>query len=594
MTGPRIPRAGPSPAARTPHPQAARLVPDAPLVGLPRVAVLVVAAALCAGWTTPAHGAPGDTVRHSASVSGHLSTDSSQVLPAWTPSAGVATTYLRSFETTDTGPAVDARLQTDLLVAFGIANWAQLEMDLPMVLHQRGVTIEGGGLVTLPGAAVGDVRLGARGTILRTPRRGFGLGVGFDATIPSGREDALTTYGGGTYTPSVLGEYRGPRGVVVATNVGYSVRPEVNYGEALGGDVIPVRLAVRVPVAPRDAFSLFAELDGQASMVRDADSPVALRGGFRWQTRGGLVMQLWGGGSVLSSIGLPTMQLGLSAAFAPARRLRTEPAFEGSERPGAAALARDHDRALMASMDTKPARLPPRPSDPDGDGVLARADLCPSVAEDLDGTQDGDGCPELDDDRDGVPDVIDLCPSAPEVINGYRDLDGCPDRRLAGGTGETFEVFEARTLLPALHFAEGSATVDATMDAQLDELAELLRLNPWIERLQLAVFVPKTKDATADGRLAHARTEAIRKGLNARGVDAWRVEALAAKTVAPGTPQRVRLTLSGRARALDPIVPAPATFERIIAEAYEATAETSDTMEAQGPEPTQPPSASAR
>ncbi|MBV1857077.1 MAG: hypothetical protein KUG77_01605, partial [Nannocystaceae bacterium] len=308
-------------------------------MGLPRVAVLIAATAISATWETPAHAAPGDTVRHSASINGHLATDSSQVLPAWTPSAGVATTYLRSFETAQGASSVEARLQTDLLFAFGIADRAQLEVDLPMVLHQRGTAAEGGSIVALPGASVGELRLGARGTILRTPRRGFGFGVGFDATIPTGRQEALTTYGGGTYTPTVLGEYRGPRGIIVATNVGYSVRPEVNLGEAIGGDVVPIRLALRVPVAPRDAFSLFAELDGQASMVRNADSPVALRGGFRWQTRGGLVMQLWGGGSVLSSIGLPTMQLGLSVAFAPVRRLRTEPAFEENERPGAVALA---------------------------------------------------------------------------------------------------------------------------------------------------------------------------------------------------------------------------------------------------------------
>ena len=249
-------------------------------MALPRVAWLLGIVATCASWAAPAHGAPGDTVRHSASVNGHLSTDSSQVLPAWTPSAGVATSYLRSFEGEQPGASVDARLQADLLFAFGIADHAQLEAALPMVLHQRGAIVEGGRLVSLPGAAVGDVRLGARGTVLRTPRRGFGLGVGFDATVPSGREEALTTYGGGTYTPSVLGEYRGPRGITVAANLGYAVRPEINDGNAIGGDAIPVRLAVRVPVAPRDAFGLFAELDAQASVVRNADSPLAVRGGF--------------------------------------------------------------------------------------------------------------------------------------------------------------------------------------------------------------------------------------------------------------------------------------------------------------------------
>lgn len=560
--------------------------PDGCNVRFGRATRLSIAASLVALGVAPsALAAPGDTVRHSASVTGHVATDSSQVLPAWTPSAAVATTYLQQFgPLTDDRPAVDARLQSDLLFAFGIAGWAQLELDLPMVLHQRGTTYDGGALVSLPGASVGDLRIGARGTILRTPRRGFGLGVGFDATVPTGSDEALTAFGGPTFTPSVLAEYRGPRAITVAANVGYAVRPEVNMASAIGGDVVEYRLGIRVPVAPREAFALFAELDGQAAMVRGADSPLALRGGFRWQTRGGLVMNLWGGGGVLTSVGLPTMQVGLSAGFAPAARMRNAPAFEGNERPGAIALARTHDPALRQALSAPPPAPPANPSDPDGDGVLAKADLCPSVAEDRDGVDDSDGCPELDDDRDGVRDLVDLCPSAPEVVNGYRDLDGCPDRVLADGKGETYETFDPRTILPALHFAPGSAKIDATLDGQLDEVAELLRLNPWIERLQLGVFVPQSKDADADRRLAEARTAALRSALQARGVDTWRVEALPAKTVPGGTPERVRLTLSGRARALDPVAPRPATLERIIAESQDPNAQTPDTMEAQGPD----------
>lgn len=479
---------------------------------------------------------------------------------------------------------VDARLQADVMFAFGIADWAQLELALPTALHQRGATYEDGRVVPLPGAAVGDLRIGARGTILRTPRRGFGLGVGFDATVPSGHHSALTTFGGPTFTPLALAEYRGPRGILVATNLGYSARPEVNVGGAVGGDVVPYRLAVRVPVSPREAFALFGELDGQASMVRDGDSPLALRGGFRWQTRGGLVMNLWGGSTVLDTIGLPTLQVGLSAGFAPGSRIRNESAFEGNDRPGAVELARKHDRPLLAALDVPPPKPPPHPTDPDGDGVRARADLCPNVAEDRDGFQDTDGCPELDNDRDGLRDVVDLCPLAPEIVNGYRDLDGCPDRKLADG-GQTFETFEPRQVLPALHFARGSASIDATMQAQLDEIAELLRLNPWIERLQLAVFVPRSEDAAADRRLAEARTSALRSALDARGIDRWRVEALPAKTVPSGMPERVRLTLSGQADALDPVAPKPATLERIIAESYDENVPPPNTMEAQGPEP---------
>ncbi|MEJ7728163.1 MAG: OmpA family protein [Polyangiaceae bacterium] len=65
--------------------------------------------------------------------------------------------------------------------------------------------------------------------------------------------------------------------------------------------------------------------------------------------------------------------------------------------------------------------------DQDGDGIGDGSDSCPTVAEDRDGFEDDDGCPEDDNDRDGVPDVSDKCPQKAETINGYLDGDGCPD-----------------------------------------------------------------------------------------------------------------------------------------------------------------------
>jgi hypothetical protein len=65
--------------------------------------------------------------------------------------------------------------------------------------------------------------------------------------------------------------------------------------------------------------------------------------------------------------------------------------------------------------------------DPDGDGVRGEADRCPERAEDRDGFEDEDGCPDPDNDRDGVPDVIDLAPGLPEDYDGFEDEDGRPD-----------------------------------------------------------------------------------------------------------------------------------------------------------------------
>lgn len=67
------------------------------------------------------------------------------------------------------------------------------------------------------------------------------------------------------------------------------------------------------------------------------------------------------------------------------------------------------------------------PSDRDADGIDDRDDRCPDKAEDRDGYEDGDGCPELDNDGDGVPDSRDRCPLVAEDLDGVDDADGCPD-----------------------------------------------------------------------------------------------------------------------------------------------------------------------
>jgi len=65
--------------------------------------------------------------------------------------------------------------------------------------------------------------------------------------------------------------------------------------------------------------------------------------------------------------------------------------------------------------------------DNDGDGIADGDDKCPDLAEDVDGFEDQDGCPDLDNDQDGIPDSKDRCPNEPEDFDGDKDDDGCPD-----------------------------------------------------------------------------------------------------------------------------------------------------------------------
>lgn len=71
--------------------------------------------------------------------------------------------------------------------------------------------------------------------------------------------------------------------------------------------------------------------------------------------------------------------------------------------------------------------MPPRPpallpsNDADEDRIANVVDSCPRQPEDMDGFQDEDGCPDLDNNVDGVPDLRDACPLEPGG-----PASGCP------------------------------------------------------------------------------------------------------------------------------------------------------------------------
>ena len=82
---------------------------------------------------------------------------------------------------------------------------------------------------------------------------------------------------------------------------------------------------------------------------------------------------------------------------------------------------------ILYATPVKAKAEPKGPSDRDGDGITDDQDKCPDEAEDIDGFQDRDGCPDPDNDRDGIADGRDKCPDEAEDKDGFQDEDGCPD-----------------------------------------------------------------------------------------------------------------------------------------------------------------------
>jgi len=155
-------------------------------------------------------------------------------------------------------------------------------------------------------------------------------------------------------------------------------------------------------------------------------------------------------------------------------------------------------------------------TDRDADGIVDVDDLCPDGKEDVDGFEDLDGCPEVDNDRDQIADVDDKCPSERESYNGADDADGCPDRGRVVMSSSSIEI------LSDIAFAKGSAVIATASNPILDATAATLRGNPEIALIEIGGHA--SADEPEPWGLSSQRAESVRTQLVARGVDPSRLE----------------------------------------------------------------------
>jgi outer membrane protein OmpA-like peptidoglycan-associated protein len=154
-------------------------------------------------------------------------------------------------------------------------------------------------------------------------------------------------------------------------------------------------------------------------------------------------------------------------------------------------------------------------SDKDDDGIANLDDLCPGDAEDKDGFEDDDGCPDADNDKDRIADRTDKCPNEPETYNGMDDDDGCPDR------GRVIVTDSAIEILDMVYFQKGSDSVKRESLPIVDAIAATLLGNPTIKLIEIQGHADA---AEADGYgISARRAAAIQAVLMAKGVPASRL-----------------------------------------------------------------------
>jgi len=208
--------------------------------------------------------------------------------------------------------------------------------------------------------------------------------------------------------------------------------------------------------------------------------------------------------------------------------------------------------------------------DNDRDGVPDDEDNCPNQPEDRDGFNDEDGCPEPDNDEDGIHDAADGCPDEPEDRDGYADSDGCPDPdndgdgvldladrcpdTPAGSLVDANGCIESqqespvqiaeRQTLDVVEFTNGSARLTDASYPALQQVARLLLANPDV-RIEVRGHTDSHGAAEANRDLSHRRAMAVRDALIQFGVSPSRITAVG---FGEANPIDTNNTPEGRAR----------------------------------------------
>ena len=328
---------------------------------------------------------------------------------------------------------VENLLTTTFAFALGVTDKLELTAALPVTFYQDGAGYAAylGSDQELTRSVLRDPRFGFGYAFLQRERTadasGLGLVARFEFSMPLGDETQFAGVRGGTFNPAVSASYRLPP-FEAKLDVEGRIRPEEAMANVVFGTQLGITLGANVEVYQPLGLSFSAEAIALPSLVAQGDEAAALVPG-EWLASARIAPFL--AGDIYFQAGAGT-GIPFTDSSATSPQLRVVGAFgyapRGIDSDGDRVLDRE-DQCVDKAEDRDGFQDADGCPDPDNDkdGILDGADRCRDDAETTDGFQDEDGCPDLDDDLDEIPDDVDACRNDREDLDGFEDEDGCPD-----------------------------------------------------------------------------------------------------------------------------------------------------------------------
>lgn len=458
-----------------------------------------------------------------------------------------------------------------------------LSLDVPFIPVNAGEAPAdpANGRISSPdGAALGDVRLGARVRLVGSAHARLQLGASAQMWAPTGTRAAFTSDGRVRALAALhLGGALGQMGQW-SSLFGYMERPEVGLrvGQQSTGDELVFGGAVAYAVLG-GSLSFGPEIVGStrigASSAEVGSTSTNLEAlfGARWR-RSSIVVGAAPGIGLTVGAGTPSLRGILSVAYAPpagdvqsdadgdgiADAVDACPTQAGVADPDPAKHGcpadRDQDRIPdtddacpeVAGVRSRDPRINGCPPDRDRDGISDALDACPTQPGAPHENPAKNGCPP-DRDDDGIVDREDACPDVPGVRSDTPNKNGCPPDRDGDGINDVEDacpresgprdpdprkngcptlvrVTDAQIIiLRKIHFEFNKARIMADSSELLGQVAQVLTEHPEIKRVFIEGHTDDKGGADFNLRLSQRRAEAVRTWLVEHGISLDRLEA---------------------------------------------------------------------
>jgi outer membrane protein OmpA-like peptidoglycan-associated protein len=429
---------------------------------------------------------------------------------------------------------------------------------LVSMIQQSGNDPLFSGLESAEGSGLGDMALHAKAHLLDAGK--LSLATSATLTLPTGSNDMFAGIDGPSMRARGIFGLNGHR-LHLAANGGVRLRGSGTLGDLQQGNELTYGFAAAFRI--QDKLSAVGELSGALGISGGEStgvSPLEASAGVRYRLTRQIGVASGFGRGIMPGIGAPDFRAFLLVSYAPKGRA-IEP-IHVPPPPKVIDRGDDDGDGIINEYDKCPKEAEDKDGhddkdgcpdpDNDNDGIADKDDKCPNKAEDKDGFQDKDGCPDTDNDKDGIPDVKDQCPNEAEDKDGFQDDDGCddPDNDKDGipdvidqcatqpetingkqdddgcpDTGDSLVMVmpDRIEVFEPVRFVGNTARINKKSKNVLGQVAATLRANRDFVRIRIGVHVhPRNR---GDLALTTKRAKAVRKWLISWGILPERLEA---------------------------------------------------------------------